>query len=336
LRLVQCRWSDPSDFTTFSIELPLVHPGWALHADRQALPLEARMPRPPRLHVPGGVYHVILRGNHRQAIFTKPDDRQMLDALVAETLARFDARAHAYCWMTNHLHLALQVADAPLGPIVRRIAGVYARRTQQRLQTTGHLFERRYRSVLVDADAHLLRLVRYIHLNPLRAGLVADPADYPWSGHRAYLGLASVPWLTTEFALRLLGSNLFRARRAYARLIAAGGDPDDSAEFTHGMPGDTRVLGDDGFLARVNSSRTGTRSSKPARPTLEQLIAAAAKEAGCTIEAMASASKARAVANARCHAAERALAAGVASISEIARRLNRSHSSLIEALQRRR
>ena len=92
--------------------------------------------------------------------------------------------------MSNHLHLALQVADAPLGPIVRRIAGVYARRIQQRLPTTGHLFERRYRSVLVDADTHLLRLVRYIHLNPLRAGLVADPADYPWSGHRAYLGLS--------------------------------------------------------------------------------------------------------------------------------------------------
>ena len=190
------------------------------------------MPRPPRLHVPGGVYHVILRGNHRQAVFIEPSDRAMLDDLVAETLERFDARAHAYCWMTNHMHLALQVADAPLGPIVRRIAGVYARRIQRRLPTTGHLFERRYRSVLVDADAHLLRLVRYIHLNPLRAGLVVDPADYPWSGHRAYLGLASVPWLTTEFTLRLLGTNRNRARRAYSRLISAGGDPDDSAQFS--------------------------------------------------------------------------------------------------------
>lgn len=294
------------------------------------------MPRPPRLHVPGGVYHVVLRGNHRLPIFTMPGDRVMLDALVAETLERFNARVHAYCWMSNHLHLALQVADTPLGPIVRRIAGVYARRVQRRLPTTGHLFERRYRSVLVDADAHLLRLVRYIHLNPLRAGLVADPAEYPWSGHRAYLGLASVPWLTTEFTLRLLGPNLVRARRAYARLIAAGGDPDDSASFTHGMPGDTRVLGDDGFIARVTSARTRTRSSKPAEATLEQLIAAVAEEAGCTVEAMVSASKSRALANARCDVAERALAAGVASISEIARRLNRSHSSLIEALQRRR
>ena len=294
------------------------------------------MPRPPRLHVPGGVYHVILRGNHRQAIFTEPSDRQMLDALVAETLERFDARAHAYCWMTNHMHLALQVADAPLGPIVRRIAGVYARRIQQRLPTTGHLFERRYRSVLVDADTHLLRLVRYIHLNPLRAGLVADPADYPWSGHRAYLGLASIPWLTTDFTLRLLGTNRSSARRAYARLISAGGDPDDSAQFSHGMPGDTRVLGDDGFLARIAATRRRVPPTRPSLPTLEQVIAAAAREAGCTVEALASASKARAVADARCRVTERALAAGIASISEIARRLNRSHSSLIEALQRRR
>jgi len=288
------------------------------------------------LHVPGGVYHVILRGNHRQAIFTEPSDRQMLDALVAETLERFDARAHAYCWMTNHMHLALQVADAPLGPIVRRIAGVYARRIQQRLPTTGHLFERRYRSVLVDADTHLLRLVRYIHLNPLRAGLVADPVDYPWSGHRAYLGLTSIPWLTTDFTLRLLGTNRSSARRAYARLISAGGDPDDSAQFSRGMPGDTRVLGDDGFLARVTATRKRVPLTRPSRPTLEQLIDAAAKEAGCTVEALASASKTRAVADARCRVTERALAAGVASISEIARRLNRSHSSLIEALQRRR
>lgn len=294
------------------------------------------MPRPPRLHVPGGVYHVILRGNHRQAVFIEPSDRAMLDDLVAETLERFDARAHAYCWMTNHMHLALQVADAPLGPIVRRIAGVYARRIQRRLPTTGHLFERRYRSVLVDADAHLLRLVRYIHLNPLRAGLVADPADYPWSGHRAYLGLASVPWLTTEFTLRLLGTNRNRARRAYSRLISAGGDPDDSAQFSRGMPGDTRVLGDDGFLARVSATRKRPPPKSSTPPTLEQLIATVAKGAGCTVEALASASRARAVVDARCQVAERALASGVASISEIARRLNRSHSSVIEAVQRRR
>ena len=294
------------------------------------------MPRPPRLHVPGGVYHVILRGNHREPIFDQPADRDVLDALVAETLSRYGARAHAYCWMSNHVHLALQVADAPLGPIVRRIAGVYARRIQQRLPTTGHLFERRYRSVLVDADTHLLRLVRYIHLNPLRAGLVADPADYPWSGHRAYLGLASIPWLTTDFTLRLLGTNRNSARRAYARLISSGGDPGDSARFSRGMSADTRVLGDDGFLARVTTTRKRVPQTSSARPTLEQLVAAAAKEAGCTVEALASASKARALADARCHVAERALAAGVASISEIARRLNRSHSSLIEALQRRR
>ncbi len=294
------------------------------------------MPRPPRLHVPGGVYHVILRGNHREPIFGEPADRDMLDALVAETLERYGARAHAYCWMSNHLHLALQIADAPLGPIVRRIAGVYARRIQRRLPTTGHLFERRYRSVLVDADTHLLRLVRYIHLNPLRAGLVADPADYPWSGHRAYLGLAAIPWLTTDFTLRLLGTNRHSARRAYARLISSGGDPDDSARFSRGMSADTRVLGDDGFLARVTTTRKRIPQTGSSRPTLEQLVSAAAKEAGCTVEALASASKARALADARCHVAERALADGVASISEIARRLNRSHSSLIEALQRRR
>jgi len=119
-------------------------------------------------------------------------------------------------------------------------------------------------------------------------------------------------------------------------VISAGGDPDDSAQFSRGMPGDTRVLGDDGFLARVRATRKRVPNTGPSHPTLEQLIAAVAEEAGCTVEALASTSRARAVADARCHVTQRALAAGVASISEIARRLNRSHSSLIEALQRRR
>ena len=314
------------------------------------------MPRPTRLHVPGGVYHVVLRGNHRQPIFLAPSDRGMLDDLVAESLVRFGARVHAYCWMTNHVHLAIQVADTPLGPLAQRIAGRYARRLQQRLPTTGHLFEGRYRAVLVDADDHLLRLTRYIHLNPVRAGMVTDPADYPWSGHRAYLGLAHVPWLTTNFTLRVLGANLASARRAYSRMIALGGDPEDSRDFSRGAPADCRVLGPDRFLKRLATKRVETRvrSGPPGRgpaagsglelrlalghdrPSLEQLLHKVAAECGVSVAAMTSASRSPVLTRARCAVAERALACGVASLSAVARRLNRSHSSLCEALERTR
>jgi REP element-mobilizing transposase RayT len=294
--------------------------------------------------VPGGLYHVILRGNHRQPIFLAQSDRTMLDDVVAESLARFGARVHAYCWMTNHVHLAVQVADTPLGPLVQRIAGQYARRVQQRLPTTGHLFEGRYRAVLVDADDHLLRLTRYIHLNPVRAGMVSDPADYAWSGHRAYLGLADVPWLTTDFTLRGLGANVASARRAYAKVIALGGDPEDSVQYSRGVPGDCRVLGPDGFLKQLAARRAQARARRPEpgrgsdqdRPSLEQLVREVAAECGISVAAMTSASRSAPLTRARCAVAERALACGVASLSAVARRLNRSHSSLCEALERTR
>lgn len=304
------------------------------------------MPRPTRLHVPGGLYHVVLRGNHRQPIFFVPSDRKMLDDLVAEGLARFRARVHAYCWMTNHVHMAVQVGDTPLGPLVQRIAGQYARRLQRRLPTTGHLFEGRYRAVLVDADEHLLRLTRYIHLNPMRAGMVTDPVDYPWSGHRAYLGLASVPWLTTDFTLRMLGPDVPRARRAYRRMVALGCDPEDSERFGRGMPGNGRVLVPDRFLKdlaatrarakRSSGSRRGRSGPRTGRPSLEQLLDEVAAEFGVEVAAITSPSRSSAFTQLRCTVAERALACGAASLSEVARRLNRSHSSLCEALERRR
>ena len=133
------------------------------------------MPRAPRLHVPGGLYHVILRGNHQQAVFDLAADYHLFEDLLARALRRYDARVHAYCWMTNHVHLAAQVGDARLGRLIQSVASTYARRKQQRVPTTGHLFERRYRAILVDTDAYWLTLVRYIHRNPVEAGIVADP-----------------------------------------------------------------------------------------------------------------------------------------------------------------
>jgi REP element-mobilizing transposase RayT len=166
------------------------------------------------VHVPGGVYHVTLRGNHRQAIFHRDADRERLNEIVADVADRLELRVHAYCWMSNHIHLALQVAERPLGDAMRCIASRHARAVQRDLATSGHLFERRYRPSLVDTDAYLLDVVRYIHLNPVAAKLVADPADYPWSSHRAYLGLASTPWLTCELVLGALTGGRGRAREA--------------------------------------------------------------------------------------------------------------------------
>jgi REP element-mobilizing transposase RayT len=162
-----------------------------------------------------------LRGNHRQAIFRDSGDYHDLERYVKFAVEDYDLRVHAYCWMPNHIHLAIQVSQTPLGRPMARIASSYARSYQKRQETTGHLFERRYHAALVDSDRYLFSLVRYIHQNPVRAGLVRDPALFQWSSHEAYLSGRAIPWLTTGTVLGKLSSNPARARAEYLRLMSA-------------------------------------------------------------------------------------------------------------------
>jgi putative transposase len=143
------------------------------------------MPRPPRLHVPGACYHVILRGNHRESLFGSTADRQVLNDIVADVIQRFSVRLHAFCWMSNHLHAVVQIAERPLGHLMQRIAMRYSRHRHKALRTTGHLFERRHKAKLVDVDAYFLTLLRYVHLNPVKAHIV--------STLRTIRGLLTVP-----------------------------------------------------------------------------------------------------------------------------------------------
>jgi REP element-mobilizing transposase RayT len=193
---------------------------------------------------------VILRGNHREALFGNSQDRCALNDIVADVSSRFEIRIHAFCWMSNHLHALLQIADRPLGQVMQRIAARYSRYRHKSLRTTGHLFERRYRAKLVDVDAYFLALLRYIHLNPVKARIVRDPADYPWSSHRAYLGTEPIAWLTTTFGLSLFSTDLARARRAYRQFILqSSADELNPEEQSH--PDDPRILGTDAFIASI-------------------------------------------------------------------------------------
>ena len=176
------------------------------------------MARKPRIHLDGALYHVMLRGNGGQSIFLVDDDRDAFEALVAEGVSRFGHRIHAFCWMGNHVHLAIQVADTPLSKIMQNIAFRYTRFINRRAQRIGHLFQGRFKALLVDADSYLLELVRYIHLNPVRAKLVADPADYRWSGHLAYLGKTHKEWLTTDWVLSQFAPASGAAERNGVRL----------------------------------------------------------------------------------------------------------------------
>ena len=278
------------------------------------------MARRLRVHVPGGFYHVTLRGNHQQPIFFQDSDRDLLNGIVADAVARYGLRMQAFCWMTNHLHFLAQVSDHALGGAIRFIAGRYARKLQQSLETTGHLFERRYHAKFVDADRYFVVLLRYIHRNPVNAGIVRDPLDHPWSSHGNYLGLPGPPWVTTDFGLKLLGNAPETALAAYVQLIG-GTRPDDAAvEAMLADGGDKGVLGDDDFRSRV----LGWRRSPPPEETLDGLMLECCRKFGVDASMLAGPSRSHALAGLRAQVAHEAVVRGIASVSAVARRLGRS------------
>jgi putative transposase len=287
------------------------------------------MPRAPRLHVPGAFYHVTLRGNHRQTIFFSIDDRRVFEEITAEVLVRFTARLHAFCWMTNHVHMLMQVGDTPLGRLMLRIAGRYARTVQRHLCTTGHLFEKRYQPVLVDADEYLLELLRYIHLNPVRARMVSHPRDYAWSSHHAYAGTVEDPWVTTDFALAMFHRDRLSAIAAYQRFIDQDVSRPSSSPLSECNPADHRILGSDDFVGRLLGATWQPRSRK----TLAELIHQACEQFGVTEDALSSASSRRQLTRARAWVAHQAIILRVASLSSIARRFHRTEGALRQSVK---
>lgn len=181
------------------------------------------MPRPSRLQAPGATYHVTARGNRKDEIFTDAHDRLRFLQLVEQNVWKLGWEYHTYCLMTNHYHLLVQTPEGDLSRGMHRLNGVYAKWFNWRHGYEGHLFERRFNAVLVEGDAHLLELTRYIVLNPVRAGIVRAAGDWKWSSYLATIGDARQPaFLTTSWVLSLFNKEPNRARKLYADFVAAG------------------------------------------------------------------------------------------------------------------
>jgi putative transposase len=208
------------------------------------------MARKPRVHYPGAYYHVMLRGNGGMQIFHDHADRNMLLDLIQESIIRFEYRIHAFCLMTNHVHFAIQVGDIPLSKIIQNISFRYTRYINKKEKRIGHLFQGRYKSLIVDADNYLLQLVRYIHLNPLRANMVVSLIDYPWSSHLIYLGLSKIPWLTTQSIFDLLTHNKNQAKAAYQQLMLNPAH-DFATNFALSMQKSFPAICDDQFMQQL-------------------------------------------------------------------------------------
>jgi len=287
------------------------------------------MPRTPRIHVPGGFYHATLRGNHREDIFRVDSDRLLLNTIVELALAKHGARIHAYCWMTNHLHMLVQINTDPLANLIRRIASGYARAFQANRETTGHLFENRYHAVLVDTDAYLLELIRYIHLNPVRAKLVPEVQRYRWSSHHAYCGIKVDGWVTTEFGLQMFAKDRPKAISAYREFVDCDADEVPSP-FDEILPDRPHILGNDEFAARVSPRLPGTRSGR----TLESLIAEGCDRFGLCREDLESDRRTAQISRARAWIAHRAIKLRIATVTKIARSTNCDPKTIRNALRR--
>lgn len=156
------------------------------------------MSRPLRLEFPGALYHLTSRGDRREPIFEDDTDRAELLNVVALGLDRFDAGCFAYCLMGNHYHFVIQTRSGDLSRLVRHINGVYTQSYNRRHGKVGHLFQGRFKAVLVDEDAYFLEVCRYVDLNPVRARMVRRPHDWTWSSFRAHAGLSGAPsWLNS-------------------------------------------------------------------------------------------------------------------------------------------
>lgn len=284
------------------------------------------MPRPPRIHVPNAFYHVTLRGNHRNDIFFTDADRRYFIERVTRTMQQFGARLHAYCLMTNHVHMLIQIADDPLGRLILRIAAPYARYVQRNMGTTGHLFEKRYYSGFIDSDEYLLAVLRYIHLNPVEAGIVKNVSDYNWSSHRTYLGLRQEPWVTTDFVLRIFHEECERAVISYKELMEGWEPRPNGASSCESRPADTRVMGDDLFGPESSRHRS--------RGTLGGIVDEASAKFGLPANLLRSDCRRRDVVRARAWIAHRAVSLRVASMSEVARHLGCTEGALRQTVKR--
>jgi len=318
------------------------------------------MPRKSRIDAPGALHHIIIRGIERRAIFKDRIDRTNFIKRLGMVLSETSTPCYAWVLMHNHVHLLLKTGLTPVATLMRRLLTGYAQQFNRRHRRHGQLFQNRYKSFLCQEDAYLLELVRYIHLNPLRAGVVKDLKtlnNYAWCGHRVLMGKVSCNWQDRDYVLRLFGKREGPARRAYAAFIAKGKNQGRRHDLVGGglirsvggwaalkdyqrdgirVKGDERILGSSDFVEEVlkkANEKLEKRTLLQAKgPDLDQLIKQVAKYYHIDLEELKTTSKARTVSLARsalCYLAVRQL---LFSCAEVARTLNISASAVSKAV----
>lgn len=181
------------------------------------------MARPIRIEYPGAIYHVTSRGNAQSDIYLNDKDRKSFLKLIEEVCTRFNWCCYAYCLMTNHYHLVLETAEGNLSKGMRHLNGVYTQRFNQYHRRVGHVFQGRYKAIIVEKESYLLEVVRYVILNPVRAHMTKTAGQYPWSSYRAMIGKATCPgWLHKDWVLRQFGKRKSVAQKRFIEYVKDG------------------------------------------------------------------------------------------------------------------
>ncbi len=222
------------------------------------------MARPLRIEFEGAVYHVTSRGNARADIFLSDEDREMFLEVLAHVVDRFGWVCHAYCLMTNHYHLMIETPQANLSRGMRQLNGMYTQRFNRAHSRVGHIFQGRFKSIVVDKDAYLLELSRYIVRNPVAAGMVKNVSEWSWSSYRATAGELSAPsFLHVNWILSQFGASKVKARSAYTSFV----NKVEGQGLWNQLNGPD-VLGDDDFRGRLQQVVGEAKEGVPKRKRL--------------------------------------------------------------------
>jgi putative transposase len=320
------------------------------------------MPRGPRLDAPGTLHHAIVRGIEKGLIVRDDKDRQAFVARLGDVAGLTKTSVYAWALLPNHVHLLVRSGMVGLPAFMRRLLTGYAITFNRRHERHGHLFENRYKSIVCDEDAYFQELVRYIHLNPVRAGLCADLTElgrYPWCGHSVIAGKVRYPWQDRQYVLSWFGERENDALAAYRRFVHGGVAQGRRPELVGGglirslggwaevkavrsraerVVTDPRILGTGSFVEQLlghdEGRLRGTLVSKERSRQIEGLIRRKCASVGIDLNGLRFGGRRRSVAKVRAELARQLVGDYGITLAEAARRLGVSTSGIAKILGR--
>jgi len=320
------------------------------------------MPRQARLDIPGALHHIMVRGINKTDIFEDDQDRTLFLERLGENVSDGQCTVYAWALMSNHVHILFKSGKQGISTVMRKLLTWYAQYFNRRHTRTGHLFENRYKSILCDEDNYLLALVRYIHLNPLRAGIVKTIQEldrYPWCGHRTIIGKTDYPWMDAEYVLAQFGGTRRKALHEYRKFLHEGISQGHVKELIGGGLSrsqggwsqvlamrrrgqqeeyDERILGSGDFVTGILKEAEGRQlrqlKHKRSGKTIQKIVDDECKKQGVSPLELQGGNKRRKVSEARSRIALRSRDELGLSAAEIARHLGVNTSGITRAIER--